>query len=82
MSEKLRVHIDNTYDNDSKLVSTAQIWNGDVLVSEWKTSAHNELIEQGIDASEPNVFEALRMKKMLAKANSLFEVTIITIEGK
>jgi len=82
VSEKLEVHINNTYDSSYKLVSTAKIWNGKALVSEWTTKTPESTIHQGIDASEPNVFMALKMKRMLAKAMNLFEPKIITIEGK
>ena len=79
MSESLVVNIDNTYNNQYKLCSTAQIWNGKALVSEWQTEAPMELIHQGIDSVEPNVFEQIRIKKMLAKANDLFEPKKISI---
>jgi len=82
MSERLEVHINNTYGDDYKLTSTAQIWNGKALVSEWNTNDPRAVVYQGIEAADPNVFEQIKVKKMLEKASTLFQATKITIEGK
>ena len=82
MSEKLKVHLNNTYDNSYKLVSTGEIWDGNTLVSSWTTNDPQALLHQGIEASEPNVFSQVKMKQILEKAAQLFEPTTITIEGK
>jgi len=45
MSEKLIVYINNTYDNDYKLTSTAQIVDGDTKTHEWKTNDVRDLLQ-------------------------------------
>jgi len=79
--EKLEVEINNRYEG-TELVSTARVVDGDALISEWTPSDHRALIHSGIDASEPNVFEQLKIKKTLDKCLSLFEVEKVTIEPK
>ena len=81
-SEKLEVHLNNVYDKDYKLTSTAKIWKGKALVSEWQTDEPRKLIHQGIEAAEKCVFTQIKMKKMLEKAATLFEAKIIIVEGK
>ncbi len=82
MAERLEVHINNTYTDDYKLISTGQIWNDKALVSSWTTDDPRALLHQGIEAADPNVFEQIKLKKFLEKAAQLFETTKITIEGK
>ncbi len=82
MSEKLQIHLNNTYDDNYKLVSTAQIWDGNALISEWKTDDPRAVMYSGIEASEPNVFDQIKMKKFVEKAATLFEATSVTVEGK
>ena len=82
VSEKLIVHLDNAYTNDYKLVSTAQIWDGNRKVSEWTLDEPRALLHQAIEQVEPSVFTQVKIKKMLEKAASLFEAKSVTIEGK
>ncbi len=81
-SEKICVHLNNVYDKDYKLTSTAQIWNGKALVSEWTTDDPRKLLHQAIESVEPDVFQQIKIKKMLEKAATLFEATTVTVEGK
>ena len=81
-SEKICVHLNNVYDKDYKLTSTAQIWNGKALVNEWNTDDPRKLLHQAIESVEPDVFQQIKIKKMLEKAATLFEATIVTVEGK
>jgi hypothetical protein len=80
--ERLEVHINNTYTDDYKLISTAQIWDGNAMVSEWKTDDPRAIVYKGIEAAEPNVFEQVKVKKMLEEVVKLFEPNKITVEGK
>ena len=82
MAERLEVHINNTYDEDYKLTSTAQIWDGNAITHEWSTNDVRELIHQGIDAAEPNVFETVRVKRTLEEVAKLFEPTKISVIPK
>jgi len=82
LEERLEVHLNNTYGDDYKLISTAQIWNGKAMISEWTTSDPRTLLHQAIAQVEPDVFEQNRIKKMLEKAATLFEATKVTIQGK
>jgi len=82
MAESLKVLINNTYTDDYRLTSTAQIWNNKALVSEWTTDDPRAMVYKGIEAAEPNVFEQIKIKKVMEKAATLFEATSITIEGK
>ena len=82
MSESLQVHLNNTYGDDYKLVSTAQIWDGNAMISEWKVSDPRALIHQAIEQVEPSVFEQNRMKIAIEKAATLFQATKVSIEGK
>jgi len=81
-SERLEVHLNNTYTSDYKLTSTAQIWDGKAMLNEWTTNDPRALVHQGIEAAEPNVFEQNRMKQAVEKAATLFQATKITIIGK
>ena len=82
MAERLEVHINNTYTDDYKLISTGQIWDDSRLVSEWTTNDPRALLHQGIESADPNVFEQIKIKKFLERAAELFEPTKITIQGK
>ncbi len=82
MEERLEVHLNNTYGDDYKLISTAQIWDGKAMLSEWTTDNPRALLHQAIAQVEPDVFEQNRIKKMLEKAATLFEATKVTIQGK
>ena len=81
-SEKLEVHLNNAYTSDYKPISTAQIWNGKAMISEWQTNDPRTVVHQGIEAAEPNVFEQNRMKQAVERAATLFQATKITIIGK
>jgi len=81
MSERLVVNLNDTY-LDMKLISTAQIWNGKAKLSEWITDDPRALLHQAIEQVEPDVFEQIKIKKMLEKAATLFEATKVTIQGK
>jgi hypothetical protein len=80
--ERLEVHINNAYDNNSKLVSTAQIWEGNAKVSEWQTNDPRAIIHKGVEAADENVFEQVRIKKKIEEVARLFEPIKITIKGK
>ena len=82
MAEKLLVKINNTYDEDYKQASTAEIWDDNRLVGSWVTDDPRAVLHQAIDAADPNVFEQIKVKQALEKAAQLFEPTTITIEGK
>ena len=79
MEERLEVHLNNTYGKDYKLVSTAQIWNGKAMTTEWTTDDPRALLHQAIEQVEPDVFEQIKIKKMLEKAATLFEATKVKI---
>ena len=82
LNERLEVHINNAYDSDSKLVSTAQIWEGNALISEWQTNNPRAIIYKGVEAADENVFEQVRIKKKIEEVARLFEPTKVTIKGK
>jgi len=82
LSERLVVHINNTYGDDYKLVSTAQIKDDNATVSEWTTDDPIGLLNQGIEAAEPEIFEQTRMKQAMLKAGKLFEATKVQIIPK
>ena len=79
MNERLEVFINNTYDENYREVSTVKIMDREYCVSEWKTDKPEDILNQGIEAAEPNVFEQIRIKRMLLKAAQLFEPTRISI---
>ena len=82
MAERLEVSINNTYDDEYQVTSTAEVWDGDVLTHTWKTNDVRDLLHQGIDAAEPNVFETVKMKRTLEQVAKLFEPTKISIIPK
>ena len=82
VSERLEVHINNTYDENYKDVSTAQVWDDNRLVSEWKTSDPRALLYQGIESADPDPFQQIKIKKILEKAAQLFEPTTISVISK
>jgi len=82
VSERLVVFINNTYDDSYQEVSTVKIMDREMTVSEWKTNDPEAILNQGIEAAEPNVFEQIRIKKMMRKAAELFQPTVITIQPK
>ena len=82
MSERLEISINNAYDDNYELTSTVQIIDGDTKTHEWKTNDVRELLHQGIDAAEPDVFESVKMKRALDKAAKLFEPTKISVVPK
>ena len=82
MNERLEVHINNAYDSDSKLVSTAQIWEGNTKISEWQTDDPRAIIYKGVEAADKNVFEQVKVKKKIEEVARLFEPIKVTIKGK
>jgi hypothetical protein len=52
------------------------------LIKEWLVDDPMAIIHSAIEKVDSNIFEVLRIKKMLNKANDLFEPTKITIEQK
>ena len=82
MSERLEIHLNNAYDDDFKPVSTARVMNKAMLVTEWQEKKPRELLYKAIEQSEPNVFIQMDLKKMVEKASTLFQATIVTIIPK
>ena len=82
VKQSLEVKIEDSYDNHSKLVSSVKIVEGKALVSEWKTNDYRATIHQGIEASDKDVFEQIKLKRMIDKTLELFEVEEIIIEPK
>ena len=81
MAEKLEVYISNQY-KGVEIVSTAKIWDGNALVSEWTLEDPKALLNNAVESIEQNIFEALRIKKAIDKSMSLFKPSKITIVGK
>ena len=82
MNESLVININNTYDNQYKLVSSVKVMSGNQMVSEWKTDDYRATIHQGIDSTDSDAFEKLKVKRKVEDIMKIFEPEKITIQPK
>ena len=82
VKERLELKIEDSYNNQYKLVSSVKVMSGNQMVSEWKTDDYKATIHQGIDATDSDAFEKLKMKRKVEDVMKIFEPITVTIQPK
>jgi len=82
VKERLEIKIKDSYDSNYKLVSSVKVMSGKQTVHEWKTDDCRATIHQGIDATDSDAFEKLKVKRKVEDIMKIFEPEKITIQPK